>query len=136
MEPDLTLQMLKSWHDPRTVPWLDLFGRAFGKLWRGSRSSVIAKFCEWGVYFMRHRRMPPEAYTTQEAVGVLLRDCEGMEFPATSDLVAGPGLAGKGLNTGSRQLRAVSAKPLDPFHVVLAAVHSCFKRNPELEIAE
>ncbi|KKN20437.1 hypothetical protein LCGC14_0935740, partial [marine sediment metagenome] len=96
LQPDLTLQMLKSWHDPRTVTWLDLFGRAFSKIWRGSRSSVIAKFCEWGVFFMRHRRMPPDAYMTQEAVEVLVRDREGPEFPATnSDLgVAGSGLAG------------------------------------------
>ena len=134
MEPDLTLQMLKSWHDPRMVPWLDLLGRAFGKLWRGSRSSVIAKFCAWGVYFMRNGTMPPDAYTTQEAVGVLLRDCEGMEFPATSpELVVGLGLADA---AGTRRPQAVSAKPLDPFHVVLAAVHSSFKRNPELEIAQ
>ena len=130
LQPDLTLQMLKSWHDPRTVTWLDLFGRAFGKIWRGSRSSVIAKFCEWGVYFMRHRRMPPDAYMTQEAVEVLVRDREGPEFPATnSDLgVAGSGLAGQG-ETGAR------ARPprLDPFHVILAATFTAFQRRPELE---
>ncbi|KKK87348.1 hypothetical protein LCGC14_2754160, partial [marine sediment metagenome] len=83
-QPDLTLQMLKSWHDPRTVTWLDLFGRAFGKIWRGSRSSVIAKFCEWGVFFMRNGTMPPDAYMTQEAVEVLVRDREGPEFPAAA----------------------------------------------------
>ena len=136
MEPDLTLQMLKSWHDPRMVPWLDLFGRAFGKLWRGSRSSVIAKFCEWGVFFMRNGTMPPDAYSTQEAVAGLLRDCEGMEFPATSDLgVAGPGLARLD-DVATRRPRMVSARRLDPFHVVLAAIHSSFKRNPELELAQ
>lgn len=125
MEPDLTLQMLKSWHDPRTVPWLDLFGRAFGKIWRGSRSSVIAKFCEWGVFFMRHRRMPPDAYMTQEAVEVLVRDREGPEFPAATDDAVGPGLAGETGETftGTRRPR------IDPFHVVLAAIHSSLKRK-------
>ena len=125
LQPDLTLQMLKSWHDPRTVTWLDLFGRAFSKIWRGSRSSVIAKFCEWGVFFMRHRRMPPDAYMTQEAVEVLVRDREGPEFPATSDLgVAGPGLADA---VGTRRPR------LDPFHIILAATSNAFQRRPELE---
>ncbi len=123
LQPDLTLQMLKSWHDPRAVTWLDLFGRAFGKIWRGSRSSVIAKFCEWGVYFMRHRRMPPDAYMTQEAVEVLVRDREGPEFPATSDLgVAGPGLADAKIRTA-----AVRRPRLDPFHVFLAGIHSSLK---------
>jgi hypothetical protein len=128
MEPDLTLQMLKSWHDPRSVTWLDLFGRAFSKIWRGSRSSVIAKFCEWGVFFMRHRRMPPDAYMTQEAVEVLVRDREGPEFPAVSDLTAGPGLADQG-ETGAR----VRRPRLDPFHLILAAIHSSLKRKTELE---
>ncbi|KKL71159.1 hypothetical protein LCGC14_2097690 [marine sediment metagenome] len=131
LQPDLTLQMLKSWHDPRTVPWLDLFGRAFGKIWRGSRSSVIAKFCEWGVYFMRHRRMPPDAYMTQEAVEVLVRDREGPEFPATSpEQVVGSGLADA---AGTRQPRAVSANRLDPLQVILAATFTAFQRRPELE---
>lgn len=124
LQPDLTLQMLKSWHDPRTVKWLDLFGRAFGKIWRGSRSSVIAKFCEWGVYFMRHRRMPPDAYMTQEAVEVLVRDRAGPEFPAATDDAAGPGLADA---AGTRRPR------LDPFHIVLAATFTAFQRRPELE---
>ncbi len=130
LQPDLTLQMLKSWHDPRTVTWLDLFGRAFSKIWRGSRSSVIAKFCEWGVYFMRHRSMPPDAYMTQEAVEVLVRDREGPEFPATnSDLgVAGSGLAGAEIRTA-----AVRRPRLDPFQVVLAATFTAFQRRPELE---
>jgi len=129
LPPDLTLQMLKSWHDPRTVTWLDLFGRAFGKIWRGSRSSVIAKFCEWGVFFMRHRRMPPDAYMTQEAVEVLVRDREGPEFPATqSDRVAGPGLAGAEIRTA-----AVRRPRLDPLHIILAATFTAFQRRPELE---
>ena len=135
LQPDLTLQMLKSWHDPRTVTWLDLFGRAFGKIWRGSRSSVIAKFCEWGVYFMRHRRMPPDAYMTQEAVEVLVRDREGPEFPAATDFAAGPGPATEKAEThyGQRRPRAVSANRLDPFHVILAATFTAFQRRPELE---
>ncbi|KKK56625.1 hypothetical protein LCGC14_3062660 [marine sediment metagenome] len=128
LQPDLTLQMLKSWHDPRTVPWLDLFGRAFGKIWRGSRSSVIAKFCEWGVYFMRHRRMPPDAYMTQEAVEVLVRDREGPEFPAATHSAAGPGLGGAKFRSA-----AVRRPRLDPFQVVLAATFTAFQRRPELE---
>ncbi len=123
-QPDLTLQMLKSWHDPRTVTWLDLFGRAFGKIWRGSRSSVIAKFCEWGVFFMRNGTMPPDAYMTQEAVEVLVRDREGPEFP----VAAGPGLAGAKYGTA-----AVRQPRLDPFQVVLEATFTAFQRRPELE---
>ena len=132
LQPDLTLQMLKSWHDPRTVPWLELFGRVFGKLWRGSRSSVIAKFCEWGVYFMRHRTMPPDAYMTQGAVEGLLRACEGMEFPAATDFAAGPGLAGEQkTDLGVRRPR------LDPFHLILGMVFRSFKpkRRPEFALA-
>ena len=128
MEPDLTLQMLKSWHDPRTVPWLELFGRVFGKLWRGSRSSVIAKFCEWGVFFMRNRTMPPDAYMTQGAVEGLLRACEGMDFPATSDRVVGPGLAAEQKSDpGARRPR------IDPFHLILEMVSRSFKQKPRRE---
>ncbi len=49
---------------------------------------------------------------------------------ATPDRVVGPGLAGASGTAGVRLPR------LDPFHVILAAVDSCFKRNPELELSQ
>lgn len=104
----------------------------FTPMYEGKFSPLVRLFFRIGLHAYESGSVPHDPMALQallEQESVVERKQRLPEIPATSDLgVAGPGLAG----TESRTA-AVRRPRIDPFHLILAAIDSSLKRNPELE---